>query len=207
MGGDFHVDRLAQVGVAFRLSVHSEGGLEYRTVGATIILGVPTLFFVLTVIAHRRPALESISERTTGFRRWILNKLNRVADNLEALRQPKKLSVTVVLALLQKLVEALAIASVLMAFGISTPWWGVLAVLVAVNLSTVVSVTPANLGVYEGAAFLVYRALGVGSDTAVALAIVQHVVYLIPLAGIGWIISSVRPLRVNRTDLDLDASS
>ena len=182
-------------------------GLEYRTVGATIILGIPILMLALTVTAHRRRVLASISERTTGFWGWILRTLNRVADNLEALRQPKKLSVTVVLALLQKLVEALAIASVLMSFGISTPWWGVLAVLVAVNLSTVVSVTPANLGVYEGAAFLVYRALGVGSDTAVALAIVQHVVYLIPLAGIGWIISSVRPLRINRTDLDLDASS
>jgi uncharacterized protein (TIRG00374 family) len=182
-------------------------GLEYKTVGTTILIGAPTLFFVLTVIAHRRPALESISERTTGFRRWILRTLNRVADNLEALRQPKKLSAAVMLGLLQKLFLGLAITCVLIAFEIVTPWWGILAVLVAVNLSTVVSVTPANLGVYEGAAFLVYRALGVGSDTAVALAIVQHVVYLIPLAGIGWIISSVRPLRVNRTDLDLDASS
>jgi len=201
------VEGLAKMAIVLLAIAAVPIGLEYRTVGATIILGVPILLLALTITAHRRRILASLSERTTGFWGWILRTLNRVADNLEALRQPKKLSVTVVLALLQKLVEALAIASVLMAFGISTPWWGVLAVLVAVNLSTVVSVTPANLGVYEGAAFLVYRALGVGSDTAVALAIVQHVVYLIPLAGIGWIISSVRPLRVKRTDLDLDASS
>ena len=67
------------------------------------------------------------------------------------------------------------------------------------NLSTVVSVTPANLGVFEGAAFLVYRTLGISSDTAVALAIVQHAAYLIPLAGIGWVISSVRPLNISRS--------
>jgi uncharacterized protein (TIRG00374 family) len=103
-----------------------------------------------------------------------------------------------VLGLLQKLVAGLAITCVLIAFGVVTPWWGILAVLVAVNLSTVVSVTPANLGVFEGAAFLVYITLGISSDTALALAVVQHVAYLIPLAGIGWIISSVRPLNINR---------
>ena len=174
-------------------------GLEYKAVSATILIGVPTLFFVLTVIAHRRSALESISERTTGFLGWLLTKLNLVAANLEALRRPKKLSLTVVLGLLQKLVAALAITCVLIAFGVVTPWWGFLAVLVAVNLSTVVSVTPANLGVFEGAAFLVYTSLGISSDTAVALAIVQHAAYLIPLAGIGWIISSVRPLNISRS--------
>ena len=174
-------------------------GLEYKAVSATILIGVPTLFFVLTVIAHRRFVLESISERTTGFLGWILTKLNLVAANLEALRRPKKLSLTVVLGLLQKLVAALAITCVLIAFGVVTPWWGILAVLVAVNLSTVVSVTPANLGVFEGAAFLVYTSLGISSDTAVALAIVQHAAYLIPLAGIGWVISSVRPLNISRS--------
>ncbi|HIA98754.1 MAG TPA: flippase-like domain-containing protein [Gemmatimonadetes bacterium] len=174
-------------------------GLEYKAVSATILIGVPTLFFVLTVIAHRRFVLESISERTTGFLGWILTKLNLVAANLEALRRPKKLSLTVVLGLLQKLVAALAITCVLLAFGVVTPWWGILAVLVAVNLSTVVSVTPANLGVFEGAAFLVYTSLGISSDTAVALAIVQHAAYLIPLAGIGWVISSVRPLNISRS--------
>ena len=174
-------------------------GLEYKAVSATILIGVPTLFFVLTVIAHRRFVLESISERTTGFLGWILTKLNLVAANLEALRRPKKLSLTIVLGLLQKLVAALAITCVLIAFGVVTPWWGILAVLVAVNLSTVVSVTPANLGVFEGAAFLVYTSLGISSDTAVALAIVQHAAYLIPLAGIGWVISSVRPLNISRS--------
>ena len=174
-------------------------GLEYKAVSATILIGVPTLFFILTVIAHRRSILESISKRTTGFLGWVLTKLNLVAANLEALRRPKKLSLTVVLGLLQKLVAALAITCVLLAFGVVTPWWGILAVLVAVNLSTVVSVTPANLGVFEGAAFLVYRTLGISSDTAVVLAIVQHAAYLIPLAGIGWVISSVRPLNISRS--------
>ena len=193
------VEGLVKMAIVLLAIVVVPIGLEYKAVSATILIGVPTLFFVLTVIAHRRFVLESISERTTGFLGWILTKLNLVAANLEALRRPKKLSLTVVLGLLQKLVAALAITCVLLAFGVVTPWWGILAVLVAVNLSTVVSVTPANLGVFEGAAFLVYTSLGISSDTAVALAIVQHAAYLIPLAGIGWIISSVRPLNISRS--------
>ena len=193
------VEGLVKMAIVLLAIVVVPIGLEYKAVSATILIGVPTLFFVLTVIAHRKSALESISERTTGFLGWILTKLNLVAANLEALRRPKKLSLTVVLGLLQKLVAALAITCVLLAFGVVTPWWGILAVLVAVNLSTVVSVTPANLGVFEGAAFLVYTSLGISSDTAVALAIVQHAAYLIPLAGIGWIISSVRPLNISRS--------
>ena len=193
------VEGLVKVAIVLLAIVVVPIGLEYKAVSATILIGVPTLFFVLTVIAHRRSALESISERTTGFLGWLLTKLNLVAANLEALRRPKKLSLTVVLGLLQKLVAALAITCILLAFGVVTPWWGILAVLVAVNLSTVVSVTPANLGVFEGAAFLVYTSLGISSDTAVALAIVQHAAYLIPLAGIGWIISSVRPLNISRS--------
>jgi len=193
------VEGLVKVAIVLLAIVVVPIGLEYKAVSATILIGVPTLFFVLTVIAHRKSALESISERTTGFLGWMLTKLNLVAANLEALRRPKKLSLTLVLGLLQKLVAALAITCILLAFGVVTPWWGILAVLVAVNLSTVVSVTPANLGVFEGAAFLVYRSLGISSDTAVALAIVQHAAYLIPLAGIGWIISSVRPLNISRS--------
>ncbi len=192
------VEGLVKVAIVLLAIVVVPIGLEYKAVSATILIGVPTLFFVLTVIAHRRSALESISERTTGFLGWMLTKLNLVAANLEALRRPKKLSLTLVLGLLQKLVAALAITCILLAFGVVTPWWGILAVLVAVNLSTVVSVTPANLGVFEGAAFLVYTSLGISSDTAVALAIVQHAAYLIPLAGIGWVISSVRPLNISR---------
>ena len=193
------VEGLVKVAIVLLAIVVVPIGLEYKAVSATILIGVPTLFFVLTVIAHRKSALESISERTTGFLGWMLTKLNLVAANLEALRRPKKLSLTVVLGLLQKLVAALAITCILLAFGVVTPWWGILAVLVAVNLSTVVSVTPANLGVFEGAAFLVYTSLGISSDTAVALAIVQHAAYLIPLAGIGWVISSVRPLNISRS--------
>ena len=67
-------------------------------------------------------------------------------------------------------------------------------VTVAPELGTLVSVTPANLGMYEASAVLVYLALGLTRETALTLAVVQHAAYLLPLAGIGWIWESRRIL-------------
>ena len=174
--------------------------LEYRVVAGVLFVGVPILFVGLTLVAHRGHVLEDMAERASGLWGRALAALHRIAGHLEALRRPKRFSAALGLGLLQKVVEALAIAAVVVAFDLTVPWWGILAVLVVVNLSTLVSVTPANLGVYEGSAFLVYSALGVGRDAAVALALVQHAVYLIPLAGIGWLVATVRPLRLRSGD-------
>lgn len=198
------VEGLAKIAILLLGIVAIPIGIQYRTVGGAIILGIPVLILLLTIVARRRHTLSLISQQTKGFWGWVLRTLTSVSVNLQVLRNPKRLSATFVLALLQKLAEALAIICVLMAFEITIPLWGVLAVLVAVNLSTIVSITPANLGVFEGSAFLVYQALGVGSDMAITLALIQHIVYLVPLAGIGWIISSVKPLRANRSNPSLN---
>lgn len=198
------VEGLAKIAILLLGIVAIPIGIQYRAVGGAIILGIPILILLLTIVARRRHTLSLISQQTKGFWGWVLRTLTNVSVNLQVLRKPKKLSATFILALLQKLAEALAIMCVLMAFEITIPLWGVLAVLVAVNLSTVVSITPANLGVFEGSAFLVYQALGVGSDMAITLALIQHIVYLIPLAGIGWIVSSVKSLRVNRSNPDFN---
>jgi uncharacterized membrane protein YbhN (UPF0104 family) len=56
-------------------------------------------------------------------------------------------------------------------------------------------VTPGNLGVYEGAAFLAYRWAGVDAEDALALAVLQHLVMLAGTAGPGWAVVTIRALR------------
>ena len=56
------------------------------------------------------------------------------------------------------------------------------------SLATIISVSPGNVGVYEGSAYLAYTALGVSPETALGLAVLQHVAYLIPMAGTGWVV-------------------
>lgn len=193
------VEGLAKVSIVLLASAVVPIRLEYRAVAVTLFVGVPVLMGLLTFAAHRRQALEAIAARATGLWGRVARALHELSRNLDTLRRPTELVVPLILGLAQKMVEAFAIAAVIMALGVSVPWWGVVATLVAVNLSTLVSITPANLGVYEGSAFLVFTALGVDADMALALAIVQHVVYLIPLAGIGWVVSMTRPLEVTST--------
>ena len=100
--------------------------------------------------------------------------------------------VAVLLGIAQKIVEGLAIVAVALALGITLPAWAVLAAVLAVSLSTLVAVTPANLGSYEGSAFLVFRSAGLDADSAIALAVIQHAAYLLPLAGTGWLWESAR---------------
>jgi len=193
------VEGLAKVSIVLLASAVVPIRLEYRAVAVTLFVGVPVLMGVLTFAAHRRQALEAIATRATGLWGRVARGLHDLSRNLDTLRRPTELVLPLVLGLAQKLVEALAIAAVIVAFGVAVPWWGVVATLVAANLSTLVSITPANLGMYEGSAFLVFTALGVDADMAVAIAIVQHVVYLIPLAGVGWAVSLTRPLQITST--------
>ena len=109
------------------------------------------------------------------------------AAGLEGARRPTVLAGGVLLALTMKGAELTGILTVQLALGVDLPAWSALAVLAAVSLSTIVSAAPANLGVYEGSAFLAYRALGVTPETALALGVVQHALYLIPMAGAGWL--------------------
>jgi uncharacterized membrane protein YbhN (UPF0104 family) len=165
-------------------------GFEYRTVGLTVVLGAPVLALAVAVVANRGHLVHGPASESAGWFGAALRFLSRTVHHLEALRRPRLFAGGVALALLQKVMEGLAILAVAAALGITLPAWVVLATVVALNLSTLVSLTPANLGVYEGAAFMVLRAGGLDADAALALAMASHAAYLIPLGGTGWIIES-----------------
>ena len=118
----------------------------------------------------------------------------RWAQHLEGVRRPRVLVSGYGLALAMKGAEAAGILLVQTALGVQLPPWSVLLVLAAVGLSTMVAVTPGNLGVYEASAFLAYRWLGVGAETALALAAVQHLAYLVAMGGAGWAAVTFRAL-------------
>jgi uncharacterized membrane protein YbhN (UPF0104 family) len=60
------------------------------------------------------------------------------------------------------------------------------------------SITPANLGVYEGSAFFALRASGVPAEQALAAAVLLHVSYLLPIAGVGWTLLATETLGKKR---------
>ena len=166
-------------------------GFRYGLTVVLIVL-IPALVAGLTLLAHRGDRLEDLAAQHTGRAGSVLRFLATAAHHLGPLRRPGRFAGGVLLGIAQKVVEGLAIAAVALALGITLPAWAVLATVLAVSLSTLVSVTPANLGSYEGSAFLVFRSAGVDADSAIALAVIQHAAYLIPLAGTGWLWESAR---------------
>jgi len=74
------------------------------------------------------------------------------------------------------------------AFGIELPVGAAILALGMLNLSTLLPIVPANVGVYEGAIVLAYSRYGVSVDQAVSLAALQHLCYLLALAapGVLW---------------------
>ncbi|HYD54001.1 MAG TPA: lysylphosphatidylglycerol synthase transmembrane domain-containing protein [Gemmatimonadaceae bacterium] len=108
------------------------------------------------------------------------------AARLEVLRDARAAAWVLMLALLKKGAEVLAVVAAHHALGVALPWWSAVLVVAALGIGTLLPLAPANLGTYEASAFVVYRYLGLPVETALGLAIVQHLYFLIPAIGAGW---------------------
>ena len=91
-------------------------------------------------------------------------------------------------------VQLVAIIAVQHAFGLDLPASGSLLVLATIVLASMVTVSPGNLGAFEAAVFLAYRYLEQPPELALSLAIMQHVCFMLPSVGIGYVIFSVQTL-------------
>jgi glycosyltransferase 2 family protein len=96
-----------------------------------------------------------------------------------------------------KVAEALAIVAVQRAFGVDVGTSGTLLVLAAVILGSMIPVTPGNAGTYEAAAFVAYRHLGLPPEQALGLALVQHMCFVLPSVGIGYLFISAQTFARN----------
>ena len=146
----------------------------------------------LLALAHRAdrpptdaaPATTRLARAGAFVRHW--------ASGLVAMRSPVRFAAGLAIALGMKATEALGWFAVQHAFGLSLAASVPLLALVAVNLASTVSATPGNIGVYEAAAFLIYTRHGASHDLALATAVTGHLCYLLPMAGLGYLLLSVR---------------
>ena len=115
------------------------------------------------------------------------------------MRSPRRFAFGLAIALLMKVAEAGGWFAVEHAFGLAvlaprleSPFLA----LVAVNLASMGGSTPGNLGGYEAAALP--RVLGLRAsphDLALAARGTRHLCYLLPMAGCGYLLLSVRGMR------------
>lgn len=153
-----------------------------------------TAFAALLLLSHRweriterlRPAAAGPASLLAAAVRW--------GSHLETLRDARRTTAVALLAAAKKFAEILAVVAVQLAFGLEPSFVAAVVVVAALALSTLVPIAPANLGVYEATVFAVYRFLGVPADTALGLALVQHLSFLLPSLLPGYLTLTLRQL-------------
>ena len=156
-------------------------------------VAVAVLACVLLVLAHRwDPDRDAgVAESRVARMRAFVAGLGR---HFDALRSAHRTTRAIALALLKKAAELTAILAVQAAFGATPSFAAAFTILAALGLSTIVPVTPANIGVYEATVFAVYRYLGVPTDAALAMAAAQHLCFLLPFVSVGYLMLTLRQL-------------
>ena len=98
------------------------------------------------------------------------------------------------LALMMMALQTLGIWAAQKSLGQELPFWTTILVMAALNLATIFPITPGNFMVYEATAFLIYKFSGLSAEIGLSLAFLQHICFLIPMAGTGWIVLFVQSL-------------
>ncbi len=148
--------------------------------GALLLLGASRGIW-RGVAPRRSGAGGSAGERVAG-------ALDALPAALAPLRSFPRGGGALALALVKKAVEVCAMLCMQRAFGLELPLGAAILALGMLNLSTLLPIVPANVGVYEGAVVLAYSRYGVPAEQAITLAAVQHLCYLVALAapGVLW---------------------
>lgn len=148
---------------------------------STVVGGVLASYLLFLFFAYR---YRSYKEGTHA-RRWR-DVLSRWGHHLHGIRNLRITIYSVALACVMKFGEILAVYCVQLALGVSLPLWVSLFIVAAINLATLVPVTPGNLGIYEAAVFFVYQYVGLDASLSMTLAILTHAVYLVGMILPGY---------------------
>jgi len=167
---------VAKVALLLTVLVWAPIPLPGQAAGVILVAGVVGLGLGL-LWARRRDS------RGSGF-------LARWGGSLDALEDPGRLARGMGFILATKAAELLAVWAVLQALAPGLPGWGAALALLAVNLATIVGLTPGNLGIYEGAAFAAWTLAGAEAETALSLSLAQHGAYLAASLGGGWLLAT-----------------
>jgi uncharacterized protein (TIRG00374 family) len=142
---------------------------------------------IMFYLAHKKPDTRE-GEETLSFTGKIRAFVSRWSAHLEILRDMRIFSLGLLLALLMMLAQTLGIWAVQKSLNLDLPIWAPILVMGALNLATILPITPGNFGVYEGTAFLVYKFCGLTPELALSLALLQHLCFLVPMVGSGYLV-------------------
>jgi len=149
-----------------------------------VLIGIFAL--IMFYLAHKKLSVPENKE-TKSFVGKLKKFVSRWSVHLEVLRDFRIFSLGLLLALVMMFAQTLGIWAVQKSLGLDLPTWAPILAMGALNLATVLPITPGNFGVYEGTAFLVYQFCGLAPELALSLALLQHLCFLVPMIGAGYL--------------------
>lgn len=161
---------------------------------ALMLIAVAVLCAGLLALAHGGEHLQRLAIRGPGFLRGGTRAVADWTRSLQAMRHDRRAAAVIVLAVGKKALEVAAALAVQQCCGLPPSPAAAVAVVAALGVSTMVPVTPANLGVYETTVFLIYKSLGISSASAFTAAVLQHFAFLLPAVGAGYLLLLRRAL-------------
>lgn len=172
------------------IDVQSDAVQSVATVAAAIFIPAITVFFLLA-------AQPNLLRRIT---QWVIKLLpgklgdivaglsEDIIHGLESLRSPINLLGAIITSYLTWAVEAFVYWMVMWAFGLELGYPVALLVVGTVNLAGLIPASPGQVGVYEFFVSTVLIAVGIAQNTALAYAIVVHIVIWLPVTVVGFIL-------------------
>jgi glycosyltransferase 2 family protein len=161
-----------------------------KLMGQAILIFIAAIVFFASIMfyfAHKKPEARE-GQEAVSVKGKVRAFVSRWSAHLEVLRDMRIFSLGLLLALLMMFTQTLGIWAVQKSLNLDLPFWAPILVMGALNLSTVLPITPGNFGVYEGTAFLVYQFCGLSPELALSLALLQHLCFLIPMVGAGYLV-------------------
>ena len=159
-----------------------------------LAVGFALLATTLVVLAHRGQELSARVPAGAGWTTLVMTRVLAWGRHLEALRDARRAILVALLALAKKGAEIAAAMAVQIALGVPPDIAAATVVVAALALSTLVPIAPGNLGVYEATVYAVYRFFGVAPEVALALAVAQHLCFLLPSVLPGYLMLTLRQL-------------
>lgn len=176
------------IGLLFS-NVQSELIQQVASFAAPLFLIAVIVFFSLAAFPDTLRALlkKIASFLPEALAKILLGLSEEILKGLSGLRNPLQLLGAVFASYLTWAVEASVYWVVMWAFGFDLPYPAALLVVGTVNLAGLIPASPGQVGVYEFFASSVMMALGVSESSALAYAIVVHLVIWLPVTLAGFV--------------------
>lgn len=169
--------------------------------GLTLSLLVVALGVVVTALIVNPAPLQRYQDNAHSWVATAASWLQSASKSLQGIRRPGMLLAVLAIAIGKKSLEILAAYAIQLACGLDPSWTAALLVVGAVSIATTVPLTPGSIGVYSAAIYAVYIFTGQTEGPAMAAAVLQHVVELVPAIVLGYaalLTSSRRPRPVQQ---------